>query len=43
MASSIYDIPLRRIDGKPATLADYTGDVLLIVNVASQVRADAAI
>lgn len=36
MASRIYDIPLRRIDGKPATLRDYAGDVLLIVNVASQ-------
>ena len=36
MASAIYDIPLRRIDGKPATLGDYAGDVILIVNVASQ-------
>jgi len=32
----LYDIPLKRIDGKPATLADYKGDVLLIVNVASK-------
>jgi glutathione peroxidase len=36
MASALYDIPLRRIDGKAATLRDYSGDVLLIVNVASQ-------
>ena len=36
MANTIYDIPLRRIDGKDASLADYKGDVLLIVNVASQ-------
>lgn len=36
MANSIYDIPLRRIDGKPATLGEYKGDVMLIVNVASQ-------
>jgi len=36
MASPLYDIPLKRIDGKDATLGDYQGDVLLIVNVASQ-------
>jgi glutathione peroxidase len=36
MASAIYDIPLRRIDGKPATLGEYAGDVILIVNVASK-------
>ena len=36
MAGSIYDIPLNRIDGKPATLGEYKGDVILIVNVASQ-------
>ena len=36
MASSIYDIPLTRIDGTPATLGAYKGDVLLIVNVASK-------
>lgn len=29
-------IPLTRIDGTPATLADYDGKVLLIVNVASK-------
>ncbi len=36
MTGPIHDIPLRRIDGKEASLADYAGDVLLIVNVASQ-------
>ena len=33
---SLFDIPLTRIDGSPATLADYSGNVLLIVNVASK-------
>jgi glutathione peroxidase len=33
---SLADIPLTRIDGKPAKLADYKGKVLLVVNVASQ-------
>jgi glutathione peroxidase len=32
----IKDIPLQRIDGSAATLAEYGGEVLLIVNVASQ-------
>jgi glutathione peroxidase len=32
----IRSIPLTRIDGTPATLADYAGQVLLIVNVASK-------
>lgn len=36
MATSIYDIPVNRIDGTPTTLADYRGKVLLIVNVASK-------
>jgi glutathione peroxidase len=36
MAASIYDIPLHLIDGKEASLADHAGEVLLIVNVASQ-------
>jgi glutathione peroxidase len=36
MAESLYDIPLRQIDGSPASLADYRGHVLLIVNVASK-------
>ena len=34
--NTIYDIPVDRIDGSPATLADNRGDVLLIVNVASK-------
>ncbi|HMV82947.1 MAG TPA: glutathione peroxidase [Blastocatellia bacterium] len=33
---SIYDISVKTIDGKPATIGDYKGKVLLIVNVASQ-------
>ncbi len=36
MSSPLYDFPLRRIDGKSATLGDYKGQVLLIVNVASK-------
>jgi glutathione peroxidase-family protein len=35
MAVSLYEIPLRRIDGSPSRLADYRGKVLLVVNVAS--------
>jgi len=35
-ANSIYDIPLKDIDGKDATLKPYEGKVLLIVNVASK-------
>src|SRR6185437_14515806 len=35
-ASSLYDIPLKDIDGKPTSLAAYKGKVLLIVNVASK-------
>jgi glutathione peroxidase len=34
--NTLYDIPVERIDGTPATLADNRGDVLLIVNVASK-------
>ena len=36
MAQSLYDIPLRRIDGKTASLKDFKGEVLLVVNVASK-------
>ena len=36
MSSNLYDIPVRRIDGKDASLADYKGQVMLIVNVASK-------
>ena len=35
-ADSIYDIPLKDIDGKDTTLKPYPGKVLLIVNVASK-------
>src|SRR4051812_9881648 len=31
----LTDIPLKDIDGKPASLKDYSGKVLLLVNVAS--------
>ncbi len=34
--NSIYDIPLKDINGKPASLGPYKGQVLLIVNVASK-------
>ena len=36
MSQSIQAVPLTTIDGKPATLADYSGKVLLVVNVASK-------
>lgn len=36
MTSAIQQIPLRTIDGTPATLGDFQGDVLLVVNVASK-------
>jgi len=36
MPASLYDIPVSRIDGKPASLGDYRGKVLLVVNVASE-------
>jgi len=32
--TSLYDIPLKDIDGKATSLAAYKGKVLLIVNVA---------
>ena len=34
--TSLADIPLKTIDGSDATLADYAGKALLIVNVASK-------
>ncbi|MEO8026418.1 MAG: glutathione peroxidase [Bryobacteraceae bacterium] len=34
--SSIYDFTVNGIDGKPKTLADYKGKVVMIVNVASK-------
>jgi glutathione peroxidase len=36
MAAPLYDVPVKRIDGSPASLKDYQGDVLLVVNVASK-------
>jgi glutathione peroxidase len=36
MTSKIQQIPVEAIDGAPATLGDYQGDVLLVVNVASK-------
>jgi glutathione peroxidase len=34
--STLYDIPLRTIDGSPTSLADHRGKALLVVNVASK-------
>lgn len=34
-AASLYDVPVKDIDGQDTTLAPYKGKVLLIVNVAS--------
>lgn len=36
MTQSIQDIPVTTIEGQPASLADYRGKVLLVVNVASK-------
>jgi glutathione peroxidase len=36
MTSTIDAIPVNKIDGTPATLADWAGDVRLVVNVASK-------
>lgn len=35
-ASSLYDIPVKDIDGKNSSLSAYKGKVMLIVNVASR-------
>ncbi len=35
-ADSLYDIPLKDIDGKDTSLKPYSGQVILIVNVASK-------
>jgi glutathione peroxidase len=35
-ADSVYDIPLKDIDGKDTSLKQYKGQVMLIVNVASK-------
>ncbi len=36
MTESLHDIPFKQMDGTHRTLADYHGQVLLIVNVASK-------
>lgn len=36
MSASIYEIPVHKITGEEATLAEYKGKVLLVVNVASK-------
>ena len=36
MAGSIYDFTMKAIDGKPQPLAAYKGQIVLMVNVASQ-------
>lgn len=36
MSQDLYGFSVKRINGKDATLADYKGKVLLVVNVASQ-------
>lgn len=36
MSAAIYDIPLHTITGEPASLADFKGKVVLVVNVASK-------
>jgi glutathione peroxidase len=36
MSTSIYDIPVRKITGADASLAEFRGKVLLVVNVASK-------
>src|SRR5262245_1066664 len=35
-ATSLYDVPLKDIDGKATSLSSYKGKVLLIVNVATK-------
>ena len=36
MSGSIYDIEVETLDGETKTLRDYEGEVLLVVNTASQ-------
>jgi glutathione peroxidase len=36
MSESVYEIPVKNIDGSAASLADHKGKVLLVVNVASK-------
>jgi glutathione peroxidase len=35
-STSLYEIPVEKIDGAPATLKEHSGEVLLVVNVASK-------
>ena len=34
--SSVYDYKINTLEGKPSSLADYKGKVVLLVNVASK-------
>ena len=36
MSADIYSIPVEKISGEPASLADFKGQVVLVVNVASK-------
>lgn len=36
MSASIYEIPVKKITGTEASLAEYKGKVVLVVNVASK-------
>jgi len=36
MSDSIYSIPVEKINGEPASLGEFAGQVLLVVNVASK-------
>ena len=36
MSDSLYTIPVSRIDGRPTSLTEFAGKVLLVVNVASK-------
>ena len=36
MSANLFDIPVKKIDGSYATLAEHRGEVLLVVNVASK-------
>ena len=36
MSGSVYDIPVKKIDGEPSSLGEFKGKVVLVVNVASK-------
>jgi len=36
MSTALYDIPVHKITGEPASLAEFAGKVVLVVNVASK-------